>query len=70
MLFDILALISVFIVIILLKRLINIFPSLMACTLRWKESINLEASVKHSLDRDLSLCSPIIILETTLGVVP
>ncbi|MEE0236390.1 MAG: DUF4271 domain-containing protein [Bacteroidales bacterium] len=53
MLFDILALISVLIVILLLGRMVNIFPSLMACTLRWKESVNLEASVKHSLDRDL-----------------
>ena len=53
MLFDILALISVLTVILLLNRLINIFPSLMACTLRWKESVNLEASVKHSLDRDM-----------------
>ena len=60
MLFDILALISVFIVIILLKRLINIFPSLMACTLRWKESINLEGSVKHSLDRDMLAAAMII----------
>ena len=53
MLFKILALISVLTVILLLNRLINIFPSLMACTIRWKESINLEASVKHSLDRDM-----------------
>ena len=53
MLFDILALISVLIVIILLNRLTNIFPSLMACIIRWKESVNLEASVKHSLDRDM-----------------
>ena len=53
MLFDILALISVLIIILLLGRVVNIFPSLMACTLRWKESVNLEASVKHSLDRDM-----------------
>lgn len=53
MLFDILALISVFAAILLLGRMVNIFPSLMACTIRWKESVNLEASVKHSLDRDL-----------------
>lgn len=53
MLFDILAFISVFAAILLLGRMVNIFPSLMACTLRWKESVNLEASVKHSLDRDL-----------------
>ena len=53
MLFNILAFISVLTVILLLNRLTNIFPSLMACTIRWKESINLEASVKHSLDRDM-----------------
>ena len=52
MLFKILALISVLTVILLLNRLINIFPSLMACTIRWKESINLEASVKLSNDRN------------------
>ena len=53
MLFDILALISTIIMITLLKRLINIFPSLIACMARWKESVNLEASVKNSLDRDM-----------------
>lgn len=60
MLFDILALISTLIIIILLRRLINIFPSLLACTLRWKESVNLEASVKHSLDRDILAVAMII----------
>ena len=53
MLFDILALISALTAILLLGRLVNIFPSLMACTIRWKESVNLESSVKHSLDRDM-----------------
>ena len=53
MLFDILALISALTAILLLGRFVNIFPSLMACTIRWKESINLESSVKHSLDRDM-----------------
>ena len=52
MLFDILALISILVCILLLRRLTNIFPALMACTIRWKESINLEASVKQSIDRD------------------
>ena len=60
MLFDILALISVLSVIILLKRLLNIFPSLLACIVRWKESINLEASVKHSLDRNMIAIAMII----------
>ena len=53
MLFNILALISVLICLSLLKRFAAIFPSLMACIIRWKESVNLESSVKHSLDRDM-----------------
>ncbi len=52
MLFDILALFSFLIVLLLLRRLVNVYPSLMACLIRGKESINLEASVKLSLDRD------------------
>ena len=53
MLFDSLALLSLIIVIILLGRLVNIFPSLIACLIRGKESINLETSVKLSRDRNL-----------------
>ena len=53
MLFDILALISILVFILLLRRLTNVFPALMACTIRWKESVNLEASVKQSIDRDV-----------------
>ena len=53
MLFNILAIISVILMITLLKRLVNIFPSLAACLARWKECVNLEASVKDSLDRNM-----------------
>ncbi len=53
MVFNIIALISVLVIIILMRRMVTIFPSLIACTLRWKESVNLEASVKHSLDRNM-----------------
>ena len=52
MLFNILASISLIIVIILLRRLVNIFPSLLACTIRWKENVNLDASLKLRLDRN------------------
>ena len=52
MLFDILALISFLMVLLLLRRLVNVYPSLLACLIRGKESINLEASVKLSRDRD------------------
>lgn len=53
MLFDTLALISVLVIIIMMRTIINIFPSLMACVIRWKESVNLEASVKLKRDRDM-----------------
>jgi hypothetical protein len=52
MLFDLLALFAFLVVLLLLRRLLNIFPSLLACLIRGKESLNLEASVKLSRDRD------------------
>ena len=60
MLFDILALLSTLIIILLLKRLVNIFPSLVACMIRWKESVNLDASVKHSMDRNMLATAMIV----------
>ena len=60
MLFDTLALISLLFVIILLRRLVNVFPSLIACIIRWKESVNLEMSVKLSRDRNLLAAAMVI----------
>ena len=53
MLLNTLALLSLIVIIILLKRLVNIYPSLLACMMRWKESVNLEMSVKLSRDRNI-----------------
>ena len=60
MLFNILALISLLIITLLLRRMVGVFPSLMACMIRGKESLNLEASVKLSLDRDALALAMII----------
>ena len=60
MLFKLLVLFSFLIVLLLLRRLVNIMPSLMACVIRGKESLNLEASVKLSLDRDALALAMII----------
>lgn len=60
MLFKLLVLFSFLIVLLLLRRLVNIMPSLMACMIRGKESLNLEASVKLSLDRDALALAMII----------
>ena len=60
MFFNTLALISLLIIITLLRRLVNIYPSLMACLIRWKESVNLEMSVKLSRDRDILAIALII----------
>ena len=53
MLFNILAIISLVIVLMTLRRLVGVFPSLMACLIRWKESVNLEDSVQLSIDRNI-----------------
>ena len=67
MAFDILALISLLIVITLLRRMVSIFPSLMACMVRSKESSNLETSIKLSNDRDrlaFAMIIPFILVAT------
>ena len=53
MLFNILALISLLIILMMLRMLVEVFPSLMACLIRWKESVNLEASVQLRRARNL-----------------
>ena len=60
MLFKLLILFSFLIVLLLLRRLVNILPSLLACLTRGKESLNLEASVKLSRDRDALALAMII----------
>ena len=57
MLSQILSLISLFVMMFTLRTLVEVFPSLMACLIRAKESINLEASVQLSRGRNiLSVC--------------
>ena len=71
MLFNILASISLIIIIILLRRLVNIFPSLLACTIRWKENINLDASLKLRIDRNklaLAMIVPFCLLVCWSGI--
>lgn len=50
---DTLTVISIFAIIISLKKLVNVIPSMLTCLFRWKEAFNLEYSVKLSRDRDL-----------------
>lgn len=60
MLFNLLVLFSFLIVLLLLRRLVNILPSLLACIIRGKENLNLEASVKLSRDRDFLALAMIV----------
>ena len=57
---DILTLLSLLVIICLLRRTIEIFPSLLASLIRWKESINLFNSVKLSRDRNMIALSMIV----------
>ena len=50
---DILSFISILSAMLVLRSLVSIFPSLVACLVRAKECFNLEASVKLSRDRNL-----------------
>ena len=68
MLFNLLAIFGFLMVLLLLRRLVNILPSLLACHIRGKESINLEASVKLSRDRDMLALAMIIPFCLTLSV--
>ena len=67
MLFNILALISFFICLLLLRTFVEVFPSLMACLVRWKESVNLDASVMLSRDRDIMAIAMIMPFCLTAG---
>ena len=58
--FNALALISVIVVMIFLKTIVEILPSVLACLIRWKENINIEASVRLSRDRDFSTIAMLI----------
>ncbi len=60
MLFNILTTSSLLIILLMLRRLVGTCPSLLACLIRSKESINLEASMQLSRDRDI-LASAMII---------
>ena len=60
MLFNILVLISFFIILLTLNTLTGVFPSLIACLIRWKESVNLDASVQLSRSRDVMAATLIV----------
>ena len=67
MLFNTLVLISFLICLLLLRRFVGIFPSLIACLVRWKESVNLDASVQLSRDRDIMSLAMIMPFCLTAG---
>ena len=55
-----LSLISVLIIIIMLRRIVEILPGVFACVLRWRECAKIDAIVKVSRDRDLTASALII----------
>jgi hypothetical protein len=57
---DILTCISILVMMLIMRNLVSIFPSLAACLVRAKECINLEASVKLSRSRDIMAVAMIL----------
>ncbi len=55
-----LAFISIIFVMFLLRTIVEIFPSILACLFRWKENINIESSVRLSRDRDFAAIAMMI----------
>ena len=60
MLFNISVLISLLVCLLMLRRFVGVFPSLMACIVRWKESVNLDAGATLSRDRDMMALAMIL----------
>ena len=50
---EIISFLSILTVMFLLRNMVSVFPSLIACMIRTKENMNLEASVKLSRNRDM-----------------
>ena len=70
---EIISLISVIIAVIFLRRIVDILPSAFACTLRWRECIRIDASLKTSRDRDftaLVLIIPILLTTQKYEIIP
>ena len=68
---DIVTLLSVVIIICFLRKIIEIFPSLLASLIRWKESVNLSNSVKLNRDRNtiaLVMIVPFCLVVTASGI--
>jgi hypothetical protein len=68
---DAATLISLLVIICILRRIIEIFPSLLASLIRWKESINLSNSVRLSRDRSLialTMIVPFCLVVTKSGI--
>ena len=68
---DILSFISILTVMLVLRSLVSIFPSLVACLVRAKECFNLESSVKLSRSRDiiaLTMIMPFCLVVNRFGL--
>lgn len=58
--FNALALISVLSIIVMLRTIVSIIPSVMACLIWWKENINIELSVKLGRARDMTAAAMVL----------
>ena len=63
---DISVLLSLLVVICMLRRILEIFPSLLASMIRWKESVNLFNSVK--LSRSINMTALTMVIPFCLAV--
>ena len=65
--FKILLAVGLIFFLLIIKTFVGLVPSLMATVIRWKESLNLEASVKLSRDRNtVAICAAILFCLTMI----
>ena len=71
MITDILTSVCILVIILSIKRIVNIIPSLLSCLFRWKEAFNLEYNLKLSRDRNLVffiLVLPFCLMAAKFGI--
>lgn len=71
MMLEIISLASLLIIITMLRRIVNVMPSVLTCIWRWKECVNIDSDIKTGRDRDftaLALILPFCLTASNAGV--
>ena len=71
MILQFISLASLLIIITMLRRIVDVMPSVLTCIWRWKECINIDSDIKTGRDRDftaLALILPFCLTASNTGI--